>query len=182
MCSNAFSLDLYYLAFLDDRQFAKYLIYGIYAIEFVQTMLTAHNVFATFGYGFGDMDALNKMNFNWLTVPIMSAVGVQNICCQFAITYHDISCLCWASLLCIPNLHSVKVTNHPDTCHLCSLLCSFPVAILVICLQVSLTSSVAAVFSGIYTIQTGNATRMDNRKTQIAAGVCHLLVLPSLSC
>ncbi|PBK84785.1 hypothetical protein ARMGADRAFT_1088231 [Armillaria gallica] len=73
--SNRFSLDLYYLAFPNDRRFTKYLVYGIYIIEFVQTMLIAHDVFATFGYGFGDVGVLNKTNFNWLTVPIMSAVA-----------------------------------------------------------------------------------------------------------
>ncbi len=173
MCFNAFSLDLYYLAFPGDRQFTKYLVYGVYAIEFVQTMLIAHDAFAMYGYGFGDIDALTRLNYNWLSVPIMSAIGAQNICCRISITYHEISCLCWAGLLCIPNLHSVKVTNHPDTRHLCSLLCSYPVAIWLICLQVSLTSSVAAVILGIYTFQASDASGMDNRKTQIAAGVCN---------
>ncbi|KAK0221072.1 hypothetical protein EDD85DRAFT_272751 [Armillaria nabsnona] len=67
-------LYLYYLAFPNDRRFTKYLVYGIYVIEFVQTMLVAHDAFAMFGYGFGDMDALNRLNFSWLTVPVMSAV------------------------------------------------------------------------------------------------------------
>ncbi|PBK82324.1 hypothetical protein ARMGADRAFT_1090382 [Armillaria gallica] len=131
-------LYLYYLAFPDDRQSTKYLVYGIYAIEFVQTMLAAHNVFATFGYGFGDMDVLNKTNFNWLTVPIMSAV----VACVGQVFY----------------AYRIFIVSKSQI-----------IPILIIC--VSLTSSVAAVFSDIYTIQTGNATRMDNRKTQIAAGI-----------
>ncbi|KAK0223764.1 hypothetical protein IW262DRAFT_1492718 [Armillaria fumosa] len=67
-------LYLYYLAFPNDRRFIKYLVYGIYVIEFAQTMLVAHDMFAMFGYGFGDVDALTRSNFNWPTVPIMSAV------------------------------------------------------------------------------------------------------------
>ncbi|KAG7448955.1 uncharacterized protein BT62DRAFT_1002505 [Guyanagaster necrorhizus] len=67
-------LYLYYLAFPNDRQFTKYLVYGIYIVEFVQTMFVTHDTFATFGYGFGDMQALTDMHFNWLTVPIMSGV------------------------------------------------------------------------------------------------------------
>ncbi|SJL10276.1 uncharacterized protein ARMOST_13660 [Armillaria ostoyae] len=67
-------LYLYYLAFPNDRRFIKYLVYGIYVIEFGQTMPVAHDAFAMFGYGFGDMDALTRMNFFWLTSPIMSAV------------------------------------------------------------------------------------------------------------
>ncbi|PBK66303.1 hypothetical protein ARMSODRAFT_1021504 [Armillaria solidipes] len=68
-------LYLYYLAFPNDRRFTKYLVYGIYAIEFVQTMLVAHDAFAMYGYGFGDIDALTRMNFFWLSGPIMSAVA-----------------------------------------------------------------------------------------------------------
>ncbi|KAK0236471.1 hypothetical protein EDD85DRAFT_954339 [Armillaria nabsnona] len=68
-------LYLYYLAFPNDRRFTKYLVYGIYVIESVQTMLVAHDMFAMFGHGFGDIDALTRTNFNWLTVPIMSAVA-----------------------------------------------------------------------------------------------------------
>ncbi|PBK88496.1 hypothetical protein ARMGADRAFT_1167961 [Armillaria gallica] len=67
-------LYLYYLAFPKDRQFIKYLVYGIYIVEFVQTILVSHDAFAMFGYGFGDLDALTEVHFNWLIVPIMSAV------------------------------------------------------------------------------------------------------------
>ncbi|KAK0236497.1 hypothetical protein EDD85DRAFT_887239 [Armillaria nabsnona] len=68
-------LYLYYLAFPNDRRFTKYLVYGIYVIEFVQTMLVARDMFVTFGYGFGDMDALTRVDLYSLTVPIMGAVA-----------------------------------------------------------------------------------------------------------
>ncbi|KAK0226626.1 hypothetical protein IW262DRAFT_1363258, partial [Armillaria fumosa] len=68
-------LYLYYLAFPMDRKFTKYLVYGIYIIEFAQTMIFTYDAFATFGYGFGDIEALTGMYFNWFTVPIMSAVS-----------------------------------------------------------------------------------------------------------
>ncbi|KAK0454288.1 hypothetical protein EV421DRAFT_1896218 [Armillaria borealis] len=68
-------LYLYYLAFPMDRKFTKCLVYGIYIVEFVQTMIFTHDAFATFGYGFGDVEALTGMYFNWFTVPIMSAVS-----------------------------------------------------------------------------------------------------------
>ncbi|PBK86564.1 hypothetical protein ARMGADRAFT_531211 [Armillaria gallica] len=66
-------LYLYYLAFPKDRNFTKCLVYAIYIVEFIQTMLFTHDAFAMFGYGFGDIEALIRMNFNWLTIPIMSA-------------------------------------------------------------------------------------------------------------
>ncbi|KAK0459901.1 hypothetical protein IW261DRAFT_426718 [Armillaria novae-zelandiae] len=67
-------LYLYYLAFPNDKHFIKYLVYGIYMVEFVQTILLTHDAFATFGYGFGDLDALTDMHFYWLFGPIMSAI------------------------------------------------------------------------------------------------------------
>ncbi|KAK0498701.1 hypothetical protein EDD18DRAFT_47035 [Armillaria luteobubalina] len=68
-------LYLYYLAFPNDRRITKYLVYGIYVIESGQTILVAHDTFAAFGYGFGDIGALTGTNFNWLTGPIMGAVA-----------------------------------------------------------------------------------------------------------
>ncbi|KAK0459327.1 uncharacterized protein EV420DRAFT_1333741, partial [Desarmillaria tabescens] len=65
-------LYLYYLAFPNDRNFTKYLVYGIYIFEFTQMILVTHDAFAAFGYGFGDIVALTDMHFDWLTVPIMS--------------------------------------------------------------------------------------------------------------
>ncbi|KAK0194315.1 hypothetical protein F5146DRAFT_1135078 [Armillaria mellea] len=70
-------LYLYYLAFPNDRRLLKNLVYGIYVVESVQTILVAHDAFAAFGYGFGDINALTRMNSFWLTVPIMSVVGAS---------------------------------------------------------------------------------------------------------
>ncbi|KAK0223769.1 hypothetical protein IW262DRAFT_1458813 [Armillaria fumosa] len=67
-------LYLYYLAFPNDRRFIKYLVYGIYVIEFVQTMLVTRDTFVNFGYGFGDMDTLTRVKLYALTVSIMGAV------------------------------------------------------------------------------------------------------------
>ncbi len=92
---NAFPLDLYYLAFPDDRRFIKYLVSGIYVIEFVQTMLITHAVFATFGYGFGDMDGLTAEHLYWFTIPIMSAVGARSNCHPFSVTYLQVQPLVW---------------------------------------------------------------------------------------
>ncbi|KAK0454323.1 hypothetical protein EV421DRAFT_2029418 [Armillaria borealis] len=68
-------LYLYYLAFPKDRKFTKCLVYGIYVVELVQTMLLTHDAFASFGYGFGDFEALTEVRFSWLIVPIMGAAA-----------------------------------------------------------------------------------------------------------
>ncbi|SJK98153.1 uncharacterized protein ARMOST_01414 [Armillaria ostoyae] len=68
-------LYLYYLAFPKDRNFTKYFVYGVYIVEFVQTMFVTYDALAMFGYGFGDLEALTRMDFNWLVVPVMGGVS-----------------------------------------------------------------------------------------------------------
>ncbi|KAK0460329.1 hypothetical protein IW261DRAFT_1614700 [Armillaria novae-zelandiae] len=69
--SLSVQLYLYYLAFPKDRQFTKCLAY---VVEFDQTTLVTHDAFLEFGSGFGDIEALTEVHFNWLIVPVMSAV------------------------------------------------------------------------------------------------------------
>ncbi|PBK82338.1 hypothetical protein ARMGADRAFT_1038666 [Armillaria gallica] len=102
-------LYLYYLAFPDDRRSIKYLVYGIYVIEFVQTMLISHDVFATFGYGFGDMDALTAEHLYWFTIPIMSAVaaGVGQVFYAYRIFVLSKSQIIPIFIICISLINSV---------------------------------------------------------------------------
>ncbi|KAK0498688.1 hypothetical protein EDD18DRAFT_46668, partial [Armillaria luteobubalina] len=131
-------LYLYYLAFPNDRRLLKYLVYGIYVIEFVQTMVVTRDKFAALGYGFGDIEALTRMNHSWLTVPIMSAVAAGAGQIFYA--------------------YRIFVVSK-----------SRMVSIFVIC--VSLTSSVAAVITGIYAFQAGNVIKLNDRKTAITIGI-----------
>ncbi|PBK66304.1 hypothetical protein ARMSODRAFT_1021505 [Armillaria solidipes] len=117
-------LYLYYLAFPNDRRFTKYTVYGIYVIEFVQTIFVAYDMFATFGYGFGDMDVLTGVHFYWLTDTLLGAVG----------------------LLCIPDLHSVKVTNHLNIYHL-------------------------SIITVIHSFQAGDISNLNNWEILIAVGI-----------
>ncbi|KAJ3813161.1 hypothetical protein EV368DRAFT_83742 [Lentinula lateritia] len=65
---------LYYLAFPLDRTIIKSVVYGIFLIEIIQTILVTHDAFAIFGYGFGSFESLTKMYFDWFTVPVMSGI------------------------------------------------------------------------------------------------------------
>ncbi|PBK61346.1 hypothetical protein ARMSODRAFT_669717 [Armillaria solidipes] len=131
-------LYLYYLAFPKDRTFTKSLVYGIYIVEFAQTMLVTHDAFAMFGYGFGDIETLTDMHFNWLTVPIMSAAAA---CVGQGFYAYRIFILSKSRII----------------------------PILVIC--VSLTSSVAAIITGVYSFQAGSIIKLNNRKTSVAVGI-----------
>ncbi|SJK98187.1 uncharacterized protein ARMOST_01448 [Armillaria ostoyae] len=143
-------LYLYYLAFPNDRKIIKYIVYGIYIVEFVQTMLFTHDIFAVFGYGFGDIENLTGMHFSWLTGPIMSAVAA----CVGQVFY----------------AYRILILSK-----------SRIIPILVTC--VSLTGSVAAIITGVYSFQAGNIAQLQNRKTSIvvviwcgAAALCDIVI------
>ncbi|KAJ6564421.1 hypothetical protein B0H19DRAFT_78251 [Mycena capillaripes] len=67
-------LYLYYQAFPNDRLFTKCLVYTIYAIAIVQTVLLTHDGFAAFGYGFEDFAALTAVRFYWFTSPVVGGL------------------------------------------------------------------------------------------------------------
>ena len=52
------------------------MVYGIYAIELVQTILLTVAAFRQFGTGFGNIEALNSTRLLWFAVPILSSIGV----------------------------------------------------------------------------------------------------------
>ncbi|PBK88456.1 hypothetical protein ARMGADRAFT_357188 [Armillaria gallica] len=128
----------FYLAFPKDRQLVKYLVYGIYIVEFVQTMLVTRDAFVQFGYGFGDIEALTGVHLNWLIVPVMSAV-VAFVGQGFY-------------------AYRIFILSTSRT-----------IPAFVIC--VSLTSSVAAIITGVYSFETNDLTKLNDRKTSIAVGI-----------
>ncbi|KAJ7473515.1 hypothetical protein FB451DRAFT_1249435 [Mycena latifolia] len=65
---------LYYQAFPNDRPSTKCLVYIVYVIELVQTILLTHDLFKVFGYNYGNLLTLTKIYFDWLTVPVMSGL------------------------------------------------------------------------------------------------------------
>ncbi|KAJ7119158.1 hypothetical protein C8R44DRAFT_589731, partial [Mycena epipterygia] len=65
---------LYYQAFPNDRSATKWLVYIVYALELMQTIIVSHDTFATFGSGFGDVSALLDLHLTWFSVPVMSGL------------------------------------------------------------------------------------------------------------
>ncbi|KAF7328669.1 hypothetical protein MSAN_02468500 [Mycena sanguinolenta] len=66
--------DLYYRAFPNDRKPIQCLVYTVYLLELVQTILITHDAFTNFGTGFGNTTTLQGVHFDWLTIPIMSGI------------------------------------------------------------------------------------------------------------
>ncbi|KAJ7776725.1 hypothetical protein B0H14DRAFT_3587673 [Mycena olivaceomarginata] len=50
------------------------LVYTVYLLEVVQTILMTHDAFTNFGTGFGNTNTLRGVHFDWLTIPIMSGI------------------------------------------------------------------------------------------------------------
>ncbi|KAF7354084.1 hypothetical protein MVEN_01095800 [Mycena venus] len=67
-------LYLYYQAFPQDVLWNRCLVYTVYAIEFVQTMLMTNDAFSTFAYGFGDLSALTSLRLEWFALPILTGL------------------------------------------------------------------------------------------------------------
>jgi len=69
------SAVLYYLAFPNDWAYMKYLVYGIYILEFIQSALLMEYSFRIFVTSFGDVEAVDQVGTAWLSVPILTAIG-----------------------------------------------------------------------------------------------------------
>ncbi|KAJ6580119.1 hypothetical protein DFH09DRAFT_1310066 [Mycena vulgaris] len=65
---------LFYQAFPNDSLLTKWLVYILFTINIVQTILIIHAAFATFGYGFGDVSTVTKLSLNWFTIPIIAGL------------------------------------------------------------------------------------------------------------
>ena len=51
------------------------LVFGIFAVELAQTLISTHDVFDSFGSGWGNQAALDSPHLQWLGVPMMSGIS-----------------------------------------------------------------------------------------------------------
>ncbi|KAJ7113797.1 hypothetical protein C8R44DRAFT_984473 [Mycena epipterygia] len=148
-------LYLYYQAFPNDRSRTKCLVYTVYAIESVQTILLTYDAFMVFGNGFGDLATLTKVYFDWMTVPVMSGLG-------------SLSKAHWIVINLVPNIVAfIGQSFYAYRIHVLSKSWFIPWLIVAI----SLTSSVGAFITGVLSFEAGNIALLNNRKTSVAVGV-----------
>lgn len=69
------NLDTYYIAFPRDRLFLKIIVYGVFILEFIQSILTTKDAFGTFANGLGNWIALSRVRLLWFSVPILGGIG-----------------------------------------------------------------------------------------------------------
>lgn len=68
---------MYHIAFPRDAWITKSLVYIVYILETVQTILVTHDAFTYFAAGFGNVDTLGRAQLEWLAVPTISGIGTQ---------------------------------------------------------------------------------------------------------
>ncbi|KAF5319569.1 hypothetical protein D9619_008591 [Psilocybe cf. subviscida] len=65
---------IYYSAFKRDQWSARILVAVLFFLDSLQSILLAHDGFATFAAGFGNTHALNSILIVWISVPLISAI------------------------------------------------------------------------------------------------------------
>lgn len=68
-------LDIYWTAFPSDQWHTKLLVYTLFVLDSLQSILLARDGFSIFAEGFGDMVRLNEIGLVWFSVPILAALG-----------------------------------------------------------------------------------------------------------
>ncbi|KAF8486816.1 hypothetical protein DFH94DRAFT_2547 [Russula ochroleuca] len=76
---------VYIYNFPRDNKYIKLLVYGIFFLETVQTVLSGADLYYWFAAGFGNVDQLTSPFFSFLDVSIMGAV--VSLCVQFFFVY-----------------------------------------------------------------------------------------------
>lgn len=66
---------MYYTSFRNDRRITQAVVFGLFLIETIQTVLVVHDLFAIFAFGWGDEAQLQVKHFEPLTIPITSGIG-----------------------------------------------------------------------------------------------------------
>jgi hypothetical protein len=67
--------DNYYLAFPRDRLYVKSVVYTVFVIETVQTILNAYSVHKMYAAGFGNLAALGDVQIAWFAIPFLTGIG-----------------------------------------------------------------------------------------------------------
>ncbi|EKM52237.1 uncharacterized protein PHACADRAFT_125904 [Phanerochaete carnosa HHB-10118-sp] len=70
----AVQVYIYHLSFPNDGWVAQSLVYGVFAVDTVQTILVTNDVFNAYTRHFGQIEILVDIQTEWLAVPIFSGI------------------------------------------------------------------------------------------------------------
>ncbi|KAJ8083482.1 hypothetical protein PM082_009356 [Marasmius tenuissimus] len=86
---------IYYNAFPNDPATFKTLVFGVYIVETIQTIMVTWDAFQNFAYGFGDPSALDALQLLWLDVCIIDGLVAWVVQLYFAYRIHLLSRSKW---------------------------------------------------------------------------------------
>ncbi|KAJ3710856.1 hypothetical protein C8R42DRAFT_690465 [Lentinula raphanica] len=89
-CSSV-QLYLYYLNFPKDDWKLKTLVYGLYVLDFAQTLLVTAFVFRMLGSGWGNLTILESVGLSWLALPFFNALSGTIVQCFYAWRIYTLS-------------------------------------------------------------------------------------------
>ncbi|KAF9258132.1 hypothetical protein L218DRAFT_1067158 [Marasmius fiardii PR-910] len=82
---------VYYNAFPNDRTAVKAIVYGVYLVETMQTIMITWEAFQNFVFGFGKMEALDAINLNWFVCCLIDGAVAFVVQTYFAYRIHLLS-------------------------------------------------------------------------------------------
>ncbi|KAJ8091684.1 hypothetical protein PM082_020919 [Marasmius tenuissimus] len=75
---------MYYSAFPNDALKFQALVYGVYLVETVQTILVTHDAFQTFAFGYGNIFSLNSVQLIWFHACVLPGLVAFTVQIYFA--------------------------------------------------------------------------------------------------
>lgn len=69
---------MYYMSFPKDRRTLQFLVFGLFLLETVQTVLITHDLFTTYAFGWGDTAQLGARHLEPFAVPITNGIGKRH--------------------------------------------------------------------------------------------------------
>ncbi|KJA17359.1 hypothetical protein HYPSUDRAFT_57790 [Hypholoma sublateritium FD-334 SS-4] len=82
---------IYYAAFQKDQTTVKTLVYGLFLLDSLQSILLARDGFITFASGFGNVEGLDEAHLEWFSIPFTTAIVSCIVQCFFATRIYILS-------------------------------------------------------------------------------------------
>ncbi|ESK91210.1 hypothetical protein Moror_2930 [Moniliophthora roreri MCA 2997] len=82
---------IYYTAFPKDPKAFQYLVYGVYLVETMQTVMITYDAFQQFAYGFADPAALDRINLIWFDCCLIDGLVAFLVQTYFAYRIYTLS-------------------------------------------------------------------------------------------
>jgi hypothetical protein len=77
--NNCHSIDIYFSTYPNDKWIIKALVIYLFILENIQTAVVVFDAVTAFAKNFGNVDELEDVRLQWLSVPVLSAFSDSSI-------------------------------------------------------------------------------------------------------